>query len=164
MTATQVPPGGHQRTGISGPLLGIESSCDETSASVLDVQGAVLSNVVSSQDAVHRKFGGVVPELAARAHLGTIDHVVRSGVRPKFEALQVILRRLNPKLSERQVELCACSIVGQCLIYYHARPVLSRLFPNLKLDAREIGQIADHITRFSLDAVALAHVRGDDRP
>lgn len=93
-----------------------------------------------------------------------LDHVVRSGVRPKFEALQVILRRLNPKLSERQVELCACSIVGQCLIYYHARPVLSRLFPNLKLDAREIGQIADHITRFSLDAVALAHLRGDDRP
>ncbi|MCC6227619.1 MAG: CerR family C-terminal domain-containing protein [Phycisphaerales bacterium] len=93
-----------------------------------------------------------------------LDHVVRSGVRPKFEALQIILRRLNPRLGERQVELCACSIVGQCLIYYHARPVLSRLFPNLRLDAREIGQIADHITRFSLDAVALAHLRGDDRP
>lgn len=93
-----------------------------------------------------------------------LDHVVRSGVRPKFEALQVILRRLNPKLNERQVELCACSIVGQCLIYHHARPVLSRLFPNLKLDAREIGQIADHITRFSLEGVALAHLRGDDRP
>lgn len=80
MTATQVPPGGHQRTGISGPLLGIESSCDETSASVLDVHGAVLSNVVSSQDAVHRKFGGVVPELAARAHVGTIDRVVRAAL------------------------------------------------------------------------------------
>lgn len=93
-----------------------------------------------------------------------LDHVVRSGVRPKFEALQAILRALNPKLSERRVELCACSIVGQCLIYHHARPVLSRLFPNLRLDAREIGQIADHITRFSLDAVANAHLRGDDRP
>ena len=93
-----------------------------------------------------------------------LDHVVRSGVRPKFEALQTILRALNPKLSEREVELCACSIVGQCLIYHHARPVLSRLFPNLRLDAREIGQIADHITRFSLDAVATAHLRGDDRP
>lgn len=93
-----------------------------------------------------------------------LDHVVRSGVRPKFEALQTILRALNPKLNERDVELCACSIVGQCLIYHHARPVLSRLFPNLRLDAREIGQIADHITRFSLDAVATAHLRGDARP
>lgn len=92
-----------------------------------------------------------------------LDHVVRSGVRPKFEALQRILRRLNPRLGERQIELCACSIVGQCLIYHHARPVLNRLFPNLRLDAREIGQIAEHITRFSLDAVANAHRHGDAR-
>jgi N6-L-threonylcarbamoyladenine synthase len=69
-----------------GPVLGIESSCDETAAAVLDGQGQVLSNVVSSQVSVHEKFGGVVPELAARAHLGMIDAVVnnalaQSGVR-----------------------------------------------------------------------------------
>lgn len=58
------------------PILGIESSCDETAAAVLDSEGQVLSNVISSQHAVHAKFGGVVPELAARAHLGTIDIVV----------------------------------------------------------------------------------------
>ncbi|MGA6828925.1 tRNA (adenosine(37)-N6)-threonylcarbamoyltransferase complex transferase subunit TsaD [Nitrospira sp. NS4] len=62
------------------PILGIESSCDETSAAVLDETGRVLSNVVTSQDAVHRKYGGVVPELAARAHLGIIDRVVRSAL------------------------------------------------------------------------------------
>ncbi len=60
----------------SGPILGIESSCDETAAAVLDSNGAVLSNVVASQHSVHEKFGGVVPELAARAHLGKIDVVV----------------------------------------------------------------------------------------
>lgn len=60
----------------SGPILGIESSCDETAAAVLGSDGTVLSNVVSSQQDVHEKFGGVVPELAARAHLGTIDLVV----------------------------------------------------------------------------------------
>lgn len=58
------------------PILGIESSCDETAAAVLDRDGRVLSNVISSQTAVHAKFGGVVPELAARAHIGMIDGVV----------------------------------------------------------------------------------------
>lgn len=58
------------------PILGIESSCDETAAAVLDRDGLVLSNVISSQTAVHAKFGGVVPELAARAHIGIIDTVV----------------------------------------------------------------------------------------
>ncbi len=62
------------------PVLGIESSCDETAAAVLSCEGAVLSNVVSSQVAVHEKFGGVVPELAARAHLGKIDMVVREAL------------------------------------------------------------------------------------
>jgi N6-L-threonylcarbamoyladenine synthase len=58
------------------PILGIESSCDETAAAVLDRDGLVLSNVISSQMAIHGKFGGVVPELAARAHVGMIDAVV----------------------------------------------------------------------------------------
>lgn len=62
------------------PVLGIESSCDETAAAVLSCEGKVLSNVVFSQVAVHEKFGGVVPELAARAHLGKIDMVVREAV------------------------------------------------------------------------------------
>ncbi len=63
-----------------GPVLGIESSCDETAAAVLSREGEVLSNVVSSQVTVHEKFGGVVPELAARAHLGRIDMVVREAL------------------------------------------------------------------------------------
>lgn len=62
------------------PILGIESSCDETAAAVLDSEGQVLSNVIASQNLVHAKFGGVVPELAARAHLGTIDMVVNDAI------------------------------------------------------------------------------------
>ena len=61
-------------------MLGIESSCDETSAAILNSDGTVLSNIVSSQDSVHRRFGGVVPELAARAHLSTINRVVQSAL------------------------------------------------------------------------------------
>jgi N6-L-threonylcarbamoyladenine synthase len=62
------------------PVLGIESSCDETAAAVLSCDGEVLSNVVSSQVNVHEKFGGVVPELAARAHLEKIDMVVEEAL------------------------------------------------------------------------------------
>ncbi len=54
-------------------ILGIESSCDETAASIIteNEQGipVVLSNIVSSQVDVHKEFGGVVPELAARSHM-----------------------------------------------------------------------------------------------
>ncbi len=56
------------------PVLGIETTCDETSAAVLDEQGRILSLVVHSQD-VHRLYGGVVPELAARDHLRRIEPV-----------------------------------------------------------------------------------------
>ena len=57
-------------------LLGIESSCDETAAAVVEDGRRILSNVVASQDDVHAPFGGVVPELASRQHLKTIGPVV----------------------------------------------------------------------------------------
>jgi len=60
---------------IPGPILGIETSCDETAASVLAEDGTVLSNIIASQHAVHRRFGGVVPELASRAHIESIEDV-----------------------------------------------------------------------------------------
>jgi N6-L-threonylcarbamoyladenine synthase len=60
---------------IPGPILGIETSCDETAASVLATDGAVLSNIITSQHAVHRRFGGIVPELASRAHIESIEVV-----------------------------------------------------------------------------------------
>jgi len=56
--------------------LGIETSCDETSAAVLTDRFEVLSNVILSQDEVHAPYGGVVPELASRQHIKTIDTVV----------------------------------------------------------------------------------------
>ncbi len=60
---------------LPGPILGIETSCDETAASVLAADGTVLSNIITSQHAVHRRFGGVVPELASRAHIESIEEV-----------------------------------------------------------------------------------------
>ncbi len=60
----------------SGPLLGIESSCDETAAAVLDADGRILSEAVLSQSE-HARYGGVVPEVAARAHLAHLPQLVR---------------------------------------------------------------------------------------
>ncbi len=60
--------------------LAIESSCDETSAAVLSEGRTVLSNVISSQIAVHTAFGGVVPEIASRHHLQNMNGVVKQAV------------------------------------------------------------------------------------
>ena len=60
-------------------ILGVETSCDETSAAVLG-NGGVLANIVSSQE-VHAGFGGVVPELASRAHIRLIGDIVDRAIR-----------------------------------------------------------------------------------
>ena len=57
-------------------VLGIETSCDETAASVVTDDKRILSNIVLSQIIDHEPFGGVVPEVAARAHLSHIEAVV----------------------------------------------------------------------------------------
>ena len=65
-------------------ILGIETSCDETAASIIteNNQGKpiVLSNIVLSQIDVHKEFGGVVPELAARSHMENIDLIVEKAI------------------------------------------------------------------------------------
>ncbi len=65
---------------LRGPLLAIESSCDETAAAVIDVDGRVLSSVVHSQTAAHAPYGGVVPELASREHLERIDEIAAAAL------------------------------------------------------------------------------------
>jgi N6-L-threonylcarbamoyladenine synthase len=64
-----------------GFLLAIESSCDETAAAVIDRRLTVLSNVVSSQHELHQQFGGVVPEIASRAHVRRIIPAIDEALR-----------------------------------------------------------------------------------
>jgi N6-L-threonylcarbamoyladenine synthase len=61
-------------------VLGIETSCDETSAAVVDDGHTVRSNVIASQVDLHRKFGGVVPEIASRAHIERLDAVIEEAL------------------------------------------------------------------------------------
>ena len=70
-------------------VLGLETSCDETSAAVLDGENAILGHVILSQDE-HEVFGGVVPELAARAHLQKVDLVVEEALRQAEVSLREI--------------------------------------------------------------------------
>lgn len=58
-------------------VLGIETSCDETAAAVVDGEGRILADEVLSQQAEHRPFGGIVPEVAARSHLDHLDPLIR---------------------------------------------------------------------------------------
>lgn len=62
-------------------ILGIETSCDETAASVVTDNKEILSNIVLSQLKEHEAFGGVVPEIAARAHLNHIDKVILAAIK-----------------------------------------------------------------------------------
>jgi N6-L-threonylcarbamoyladenine synthase len=86
-------------------ILGIETSCDETAVSIIQENGSdkplILSNVVSSQVDVHKKFGGVVPELAARSHIEKIDLITKKAIdesKIKIEEIDAVATTAGPGL------------------------------------------------------------------
>src|SRR4029453_13221795 len=82
----QASPQEASRTQEPSLVLGIETSCDETAAAVVaraaDGKGRILSNVVRAQWEEHRSYGGVVPEIAARAHVECLDEIIAEAMRP----------------------------------------------------------------------------------
>ncbi len=93
---------------MSDIILAIETSCDETSASILR-RNEVLSNIISSQ-LFHSKYGGIVPELASRAHIKIIDRIVKEAF-------------MNSGISRDQVKLVAATrgpgLIGSLLVGYN---------------------------------------------
>ncbi len=86
-------------------ILGIETTCDETAAAVVsrsdDGRGRILSNIVLSQISEHAEFGGVVPEIAARAHVEALDRIIAkamSEAQISFEALDGVAAAAGPGL------------------------------------------------------------------
>jgi N6-L-threonylcarbamoyladenine synthase len=73
-------------------ILGIETSCDETAAAVVTWDGEIVSSVVASQDQLHARFGGVVPEIASRRHLELIAPVIEEVLTDDVEAIAVTSR------------------------------------------------------------------------
>lgn len=81
--------------------LGIESSCDETSASIVVNGRKVLSNIISSQIDIHTKFGGVVPEVASRKHVEAISNVIKEAILEadiSMEDIDVVAATYGPGL------------------------------------------------------------------
>ena len=93
-------------------ILGIESSCDETAASIIteNDQGLplILSNIVSSQVDVHKEFGGVVPELAARSHIEKIDLITKKAIKESG----ITLDEIDAVASTAGPGLIVCLSVG----------------------------------------------------
>jgi tRNA N6-adenosine threonylcarbamoyltransferase len=119
-------------------ILGIESSCDDTSAAVLN-KDVVLSNVLSSQDDIHSKFGGVVPELASRQHLQAINPIVESA-----------LEKAGVKLSD--IELIAATqgpgLIGSLLVGFSYSKALSHVS---KIPFVGVDHMAGHILSIHLN-------------
>jgi len=93
-------------------ILGIESSCDETAVAVIRDNGdeipTILSNIVSSQFDIHKKFGGVVPELAARSHLEKIDLITNKAL----EESKIKLNEIDAVAATAGPGLIVCLTVG----------------------------------------------------
>ena len=76
-------------------ILGIESSCDETAASVAEDYTKIRSNVVASQVKEHQLYGGVVPEIASRNHIERINQVIQEALDEAYETAQAALDEVN---------------------------------------------------------------------
>jgi N6-L-threonylcarbamoyladenine synthase len=100
-------------------VLGIETSCDETAAAVVargaDGRGRILANVVRAQWEEHRRYGGVVPELAARAHVECLDEIVAEAMRvagigfPRLDAVAALVHGL-PLVAVNHLEAHALTV------------------------------------------------------
>ncbi len=100
-------------------ILGIESSCDETAASIVEDGRKVLSNIVSSQIKTHEKFGGVVPEVAAREHLNSINAVIKKA----YDEADI-----NPDKIDAFASTVGPGLVGCLLVGLNAAKTLSVIY------------------------------------
>ena len=105
-------------------IFAIETSCDETAVAIVKDGREVLSNVVSSQIKTHEKFGGVVPEVAAREHLNSINIVIKE----TYEKANITPDKINAFASTVGPGLVGCLLVGlnaaKTLALVHNKPYI----------------------------------------
>ena len=105
-------------------IFGIESSCDETAAAIVQDGRKVLSNVVSSQIKTHEKFGGVIPEVAAREHLNSINLVIKE----TYKQANITPNKIDAFSSTVGPGLVGCLLVGlnaaKTLALVHNKPYI----------------------------------------
>ena len=102
-------------------VLGIESSCDETSIAVIKNGREVLSNVISSQIEIHKRFGGVVPEVASRNHVLCIDNVLKESIaianQTQLEKQKQVLNRELTEVEQQEKGITLNKIDAVCVTY-----------------------------------------------
>jgi len=120
-------------------ILGIESSCDDTAAAVLEDGEKILSSVLTSQDQIHSPFGGVVPELASRRHLESVYPVVK-------EALH------RAEVSLADIDLIAVTqgpgLIGSLLVGFSFAKAIAKV---RSLPYRGVDHMAGHILSIFLE-------------
>ena len=106
-------------------ILGIETSCDDTAAAVVKDGRTVLSSVTSSQDQFHKKYGGVVPEIASRKHLETINLVIQEALEKAghvFKEIDAIAVTQGPGLVG---SLLIGIMTAKALAYVYKKPLIA---------------------------------------
>ena len=106
-------------------VLGIESSCDETAAAVVDSQRRIRANVILSQHAQHAPFRGVVPELAARSHAERLDLTVQEALREAacpWDALDAVAATAGPGLLGG---VLVGTVTAKCIALVHDLPYIA---------------------------------------
>lgn len=131
----------------TGPILALESSCDDTCAAVLDGHGHMRSNVISSQSELHDRYGGVVPEVASRHHLELVNLVVAQAL-------------AEARLTLADIDLVAATqgpgLVGALLVGFSTAKALAaaRELPFAPVDHLQGHVAANFIVPFAPDTHA----------
>lgn len=106
-------------------ILAIETSCDETAAAVVGINGAVFSNIISSQIHVHSDYGGVIPEIASRMHVEAINVVISQAL----DTAQVTMQDISAIAVTQGPGLLGALMIGlqvaKTLCYVHTIPLIA---------------------------------------
>jgi AcrR family transcriptional regulator len=125
----------------------------------------VRSFLLRILDAGHPAWHGKLIAQEMLAPTPAFEALVEEEIRPLAEQLQAIVQTLlGVHADPRRVRLCALSIVGQCVFYHHARPVIARLFPEQRYTQHDIERLAEHIVQFSLAALQQLAQPQEGRP
>ena len=128
-------------------ILALETSCDETAAAVVDDELRVLSSVVSSQIDLHAAFGGVVPEVAGRAHVELVEPVVA-------EALRLAGATMTAPSIEAIAVTSGPGLVGSLLVGLSAAKALSWVWG---VPLLSVNHLEGHLFAAQLENPAIVH-------
>ncbi|HEV8379242.1 MAG TPA: CerR family C-terminal domain-containing protein [Tepidisphaeraceae bacterium] len=152
------------KTGLYGQVLRYahEQSCAKYPPPAPDKNGTprqrllefVRSFLLRMLDEGRPAWHGKLTALEMIEPTEALDRLVEEGIRPRALCLESIVRELvGIGASKSELRLCTMSVVSQCLFYQHCRAVITRLYPDFRYDSASIERLAEHITRFSLNAL-----------